>query len=153
MILSSEEDKSRFDRNCFNMTQNESCLQVMPKRTNKPGITSTNRPPRGRGFRGGRARGRGFGGGYMRRPRGGYRGRGNYYSPYWWWWKEELLIWFWSIMIVLCIQDWCDQLSSLCFKQFSSKIFFQDQARMKIGRIFWFCGVGNIQYFIDQCHT
>ena len=58
-------------------------LKVMPKRTNKPGITSTNRPPRGRGFRGGgRARGRGFGGGYMRRPRGGYRGRGSYYSPY-----------------------------------------------------------------------
>merc|ERR1712012_285350 len=57
-------------------------IKVMPKRTNKPGITSTNRPPRGRGFRGGRARGRGFGGGYMRRPRGGYRGRGNYYSPY-----------------------------------------------------------------------
>ena len=55
----------------------------MPKRTNKPGITTTNRPPRGRGFRGGRgARSRGYGGGYMRRPRGGYRGRG-YYSPYW----------------------------------------------------------------------
>ena len=58
-------------------------FQVMPKRTNKPGITTTNRPPRGRGFRGGRgARSRGYGGGYMRRPRGGYRGRG-YYSPYW----------------------------------------------------------------------
>merc|ERR1719281_333256 len=51
-------------------------IKVMPKRTNKPGISSTHRPPRGRGFRGGRARGRGFGGGYMRRPRGGYRGRG-----------------------------------------------------------------------------
>lgn len=40
-------------------------IKVMPKRTNKPGITSTNRPPRGRGgcrARGGR--GRGFGGGY-----------------------------------------------------------------------------------------
>ena len=54
----------------------------MPKRTNKPGLSSTNRPPRGRGgFRGRPARSRGYGGGYMRRPRGGYRGR-NYYSPY-----------------------------------------------------------------------
>ena len=44
-------------------------LQVMPKRTNKPGLCITNRPPRGRGFRG-RGRGasmRGFGA--MRRPR------------------------------------------------------------------------------------
>ena len=57
-------------------------IKVMPKRTNKPGITSTNRPPRGRGgFRARGGRGRGFGGGYMRRPRGGYRGRGHY-SPY-----------------------------------------------------------------------
>jgi len=61
-------------------------IKVMPKRTNKPGITSSNRPPRGRGGgmrggRGGRGRG-GFGGGYMRRPRGGYRGRSSYYSPY-----------------------------------------------------------------------
>jgi len=57
-------------------------IKVMPKRTNKPGITTTNRPPRGRGgFRARGGRGRGFGGGYMRRPRGGYRGRG-YYSPY-----------------------------------------------------------------------
>jgi len=57
-------------------------IKVMPKRTNKPGISTTNRPPRGRGR--GRGRGhRGFGGGYMRRPRGGYRGRGSsYYSPY-----------------------------------------------------------------------
>ena len=54
----------------------------MPKRTNKPGLSSTNRPPRGRGgFRGRPGRSRGYGGGYMRRPRGGYRGR-NYYSPY-----------------------------------------------------------------------
>jgi len=62
-------------------------IKVMPKRTNKPGISSTHRPPRGRGgFRGSRGgfapRGRGFGGGYMRRPRGGYRGRSSYYSPY-----------------------------------------------------------------------
>jgi len=57
-------------------------IKVMPKRTNKPGISSTNRPPRGRGgFRARGGRGRGFGGGYMRRPRGGYRGRGHY-SPY-----------------------------------------------------------------------
>merc|ERR1719367_296138 len=55
-------------------------IKVMPKRTNKPGITTTNRPPRGRGgFRARGGRGRGFGGGYMRRPRGGYRGyRGGY---------------------------------------------------------------------------
>lgn len=62
-------------------------IKVMPKRTNKPGISSTNRPPRGRGGRGGRGfggRGRGFGGGggYIRRPRGGYRGRSSFYSPY-----------------------------------------------------------------------
>lgn len=53
-------------------------IKVMPKRTNKHGISSTNRPPRGRGARGRAARGRG-GFGYMRRPR---RGRGAYYSPY-----------------------------------------------------------------------
>ena len=57
-------------------------VQVMPKRTNKPGISTTNRPPRGRGARGRGGRGRGYGGG--RRPyRGGYRGRGaSFYSPY-----------------------------------------------------------------------
>lgn len=54
-------------------------IKVMPKRTNKPGISSTNRPPRGRGARGRGGRGRGGGFGYMRRPR--YRGR-SYYSPY-----------------------------------------------------------------------
>merc|ERR1719430_828111 len=42
-------------------------IKVMPKRTNKPGISTTNRPPRGRGARG-RGRGRG---GYMPRGRGG----------------------------------------------------------------------------------
>jgi len=58
-------------------------IKVMPKRTNKHGISSTNRPPRGRGGRGrGFRGGRGYGGGYMRRPRGGYRGRSSYYSPY-----------------------------------------------------------------------
>ena len=56
-------------------------VQVMPKRTNKPGISTTNRPPRGRGGFRARGRGRGFGGGYMRRPRGGYRGRAHY-APY-----------------------------------------------------------------------
>jgi len=55
-------------------------IKVMPKRTNKPGISSTNRPPRGRGFRGGGRGYRGRGGfGAIRRPR--YRGRG-YFSPY-----------------------------------------------------------------------
>lgn len=49
--------------------------QVMPKRTNRPGLSKTDRPPRGmgaRGFRGGRggSRGGGGGGGYL----GGYRG-------------------------------------------------------------------------------
>merc|ERR1712029_157022 len=54
--------------------------EVLPKRTNKPGISSTNRPPRGRGFRGRMIRGgRGGGFGAMRGPR--FRGRG-YYSPY-----------------------------------------------------------------------
>ena len=82
----------------FFFWSDELILKVMPKRTNKPGISTTNRPPRfaivclifgelifvfqrGRGGRS-RGRGRGFGGGYMRRPRGGYRGRGAYYSPY-----------------------------------------------------------------------
>jgi len=57
-------------------------IKVLPKRTNKPGISTTNRPPRGRGgFRARGSRGRGGGGfGAMRRPR--YRGRGAYYSPY-----------------------------------------------------------------------
>lgn len=44
----------------------------MPKRTNRPGMSTTNRPPRGRGsFRGARGIGRGFYGGFrpMRRPR------------------------------------------------------------------------------------
>ncbi|CAG0889740.1 unnamed protein product [Darwinula stevensoni] len=59
-------------------------IKVMPKRTNRPGISSTNRPPRGRGggFRGS-TRGRGynpyFGFRPMRRPRGR---RGFFYSPY-----------------------------------------------------------------------
>merc|ERR1712066_516746 len=56
-------------------------IKVMPKRTNKPGLCITNRPPRGTrgGFRGSRGyRGRG-GFGAIRRPR--FRGRG-YYSPY-----------------------------------------------------------------------
>ncbi|EFA07014.1 polyadenylate-binding protein 2 isoform X1 [Tribolium castaneum] len=58
-------------------------IKVMPKRTNRPGLSTTNRPPRGRGaFRGARGVGRGFYAGYrpMRRPRS-YR-RGGYFSPY-----------------------------------------------------------------------
>ncbi len=58
--------------------------QVMPKRTNKPGISSTNRPPRGGrgGFRGstrGGFRGRGGSFGAMRRPR--YHVYLNYLRP------------------------------------------------------------------------
>ena len=49
----------------------------MPKRTNKPGISTTNRPPRGRGgFRARGGRGRGFGGRYVRRSRGDTGKRG-----------------------------------------------------------------------------
>lgn len=57
-------------------------IKVMPKRTNRPGMSMTNRPPRGRGYRGGRGRGSSYYG-YrpMRRPRG-YRGRSSYYMPY-----------------------------------------------------------------------
>merc|ERR1712051_1177621 len=56
-------------------------IKVMPKRTNKPGISSTNRAPRGRGYRGRSSAYRGRGGfGAMRRPR--YRGRSSFYSPY-----------------------------------------------------------------------
>lgn len=59
-------------------------IKVMPKRTNRPGVSTTNRPPRGRGssFRGSRGMGRGgFYGGYrpMRRPRTYRRG---YFAPY-----------------------------------------------------------------------
>lgn len=43
-------------------------IKVMPKRTNKPGLSTTNRPPRGRGFRARGYRGRG-GFGAIRRPR------------------------------------------------------------------------------------
>merc|ERR1712156_1040565 len=57
-------------------------IKVMPKRTNQPGISSTNRPPyyRGRGGYRGRVY-RGYEGSYgpIRNPR--YRGRG-FYSPY-----------------------------------------------------------------------
>lgn len=57
-------------------------IKVMPKRTNRPGMSMTNRPPRGRGYRGGRSRGSSYYG-YRptRRPRG-YRGRSSYYMPY-----------------------------------------------------------------------
>lgn len=56
-------------------------IKVLPKRTNRPGISSTNRPPPGRGY-GFRGRG-GFG---PMRGRGGFgraRGRGGFsYRPY-----------------------------------------------------------------------
>ncbi|CAG0894114.1 unnamed protein product [Cyprideis torosa] len=64
-------------------------IKVMPKRTNQPGVSSSNRgiPLRGMpvraGFRGNRGFGfRGGRGGF--RPRGGFRGRarGHYFSPY-----------------------------------------------------------------------
>ncbi|XP_046577405.1 polyadenylate-binding protein 2-B-like [Haliotis rubra] len=51
-------------------------IKVSPKRTNRPGISSTNRFPRSRG----RGRGRGFNP-RGRRPYGRYR-RAAYYSPY-----------------------------------------------------------------------
>jgi len=62
-------------------------IKVMSKRTNRPGISTTNRFPRG--FRG-RGRGARGGGGTpcchtfrgTRRPIRGYRGRANYYAPY-----------------------------------------------------------------------
>ncbi|XP_019764400.1 polyadenylate-binding protein 2 isoform X2 [Dendroctonus ponderosae] len=51
-------------------------IKVMPKRTNRPGISTTNRPPRGRGVSTFRGRGASRGGFYgyrpMRRPRRGY---------------------------------------------------------------------------------
>ncbi|XP_050521982.1 polyadenylate-binding protein 2 isoform X1 [Daktulosphaira vitifoliae] len=65
-------------------------IKVNPKRTNKPGISTTNRPvaSRGRGMYRGRPMSRGsaptgFYGGYrpIRRPRGGYSRRAMYY-PY-----------------------------------------------------------------------
>lgn len=53
-------------------------IKVFAKRTNRPGISTTNRRPRGRG------RSRGFYGGYAPRPRGRgrYRRSSPYYSPY-----------------------------------------------------------------------
>jgi len=65
-------------------------IKVLPKRTNRPGVSSTNRPPRGVGRGRGRGRGAGFMGatrGYIPRGgrifRGGYRGRrASFYSPY-----------------------------------------------------------------------
>ncbi|XP_005098989.1 polyadenylate-binding protein 2-B [Aplysia californica] len=57
-------------------------IKVVPKRTNRPGISSTNRRPRGRGVsRGGRGQ---YYGGFTprgRRPYGRFR-RAAYYSPY-----------------------------------------------------------------------
>lgn len=45
-------------------------FKVNPKRTNRPGISSTNRPPRGRSRRGGRGFTSGFGGFAPRSRRG-----------------------------------------------------------------------------------
>ncbi|GLH00763.1 hypothetical protein R5R35_002682 [Gryllus longicercus] len=57
-------------------------IKVMPKRTNRPGMSMTNRPPRGRGYRGSRGiRGSAYYGYRPRRARG-YRGRAAYYMPY-----------------------------------------------------------------------
>jgi len=65
-------------------------IKVLPKRTNRPGVSTTNRPPRGMIPRG-RGRGRGAFAtstrGYVPRGgrpyRGGYRGRrATFYSPY-----------------------------------------------------------------------
>jgi len=62
-------------------------IKVTPKRTNRPGISSTNRRPRGRGMaRGGRGGyGAPYGGGFTPRGRGRPYGRfrrASYYSPY-----------------------------------------------------------------------
>ncbi|KAF4520491.1 hypothetical protein B566_EDAN004742 [Ephemera danica] len=65
-------------------------IKVMPKRTNRPGLSKTDRPPRGMGagrFRGGRGARGGYLGGYRgaaSRRGGGIRGyrRVAYYSPY-----------------------------------------------------------------------
>ncbi|XP_074028341.1 polyadenylate-binding protein 2-B-like [Leptinotarsa decemlineata] len=62
-------------------TFRERPLKVMSKRTNRPGISSTHRPPRGRGaFRGSRGMGRGFYCGNRSSMRTSYR-RGHY-VPY-----------------------------------------------------------------------
>ncbi|XP_063239285.1 polyadenylate-binding protein 2 isoform X1 [Bacillus rossius redtenbacheri] len=58
-------------------------IKVMPKRTNRPGLSMTNRPPRGRGYRGGRGTRGAFYFGYRPVRRGrGYRARTAYYMPY-----------------------------------------------------------------------
>lgn len=57
-------------------------IKVMPKRTNRPGMSLTNRPPRGRGYRGTRGiRGTYYGFGPIRRQRG-YRRRSTFYMPF-----------------------------------------------------------------------
>ncbi|XP_035679770.1 polyadenylate-binding protein 2-B-like isoform X2 [Branchiostoma floridae] len=65
-------------------------IKVVPKRTNRPGVSTTDRPPRGRGGyrgRGGGFRGfnsgyGGYGGYYPRRSRGFRSRRAAWYSPY-----------------------------------------------------------------------
>ncbi|XP_023954416.1 polyadenylate-binding protein 2-B [Bicyclus anynana] len=55
-------------------------IKVMPKRTNKPGLSTTNRPPRGMRGRGRAQRYSPYGGYRPRRGRG--IRRGGYYNPY-----------------------------------------------------------------------
>jgi polyadenylate-binding protein 2 len=60
-------------------------IKVTPKRTNRPGVSSTNRRPRGRGFSRGGVRGApGYYQGYAPRARRSYGRfrRASYYSPY-----------------------------------------------------------------------
>lgn len=58
-------------------------IKVMTKRTNRPGISTTNRPPRGRFRRATRGGGGGFYGGGYRFPRRAYRPRrASWYYPY-----------------------------------------------------------------------
>lgn len=57
-------------------------IKVTPKRTNRPGFSCTDRPPRGRGGFRGRGRGGGYAG-YNPRGRGRFRARRvMYYQPY-----------------------------------------------------------------------
>ncbi|XP_033114477.1 polyadenylate-binding protein 2-B-like [Anneissia japonica] len=58
-------------------------IKVNPKRTNRPGISTTDRPPRRRGTRRGSYSGYNpFFSGYTPKRRPGYRGRRYRYSPY-----------------------------------------------------------------------
>ena len=87
----------------------------MPKRTNKPGLSTTNRFPRSRGGRGGRGgyRGRG-GGGYMRRPR---------YIEHPFVWRENLCI---SLYVSHSVSHTFVDFAAYesCYQDISSIIFF-----------------------------